>query len=402
MSEAQAPGVVDKTDIVLDKILASKVLMDRLWARAADKDMDGSMMEAIVANKVRLGRMRHVLREAGYDTFVNVMKHDFPFQQGEAVGRILMIDTETTDIDPMKGDLIQVSLYSIEHDGKRPVNPENVRVYSSYNDPGYEISEETTSITGITTGDVKGQKINVAEVAKMVDEVDLVIAHSAAFDRKWLETHLRGGRFSEKPWACSLKDVDWNHFGFAGGGKNLTVLALAHGYTFPSHNADSDTKALTFLMSAEKDGVTPLSHMMSRAAEVSFKIIAKNSPFSKKDVLKASPHFTFNGDDDEHGIGQKTWIATMTRENAVEVADILRDVYGSKTPPAFSVQPSTSMIRYSNRSMPSIEEGFVMSDPAGSADRMFSKFEGFGDAQRHSPLQGSLFLSEEEDTTIKF
>ena len=120
----------------------------------------------------------------------------------------VVIDTETTGLDPYTCKIIEIGLVAFEYD---PVTGQPIRVTDSYGgleDPGHPLSEETTKITGITDAIVAGQRIDGDRVGAIVANATIVIAHNANFDRPFLENRLPV--FASLPWGCSLSDVDWN------------------------------------------------------------------------------------------------------------------------------------------------------------------------------------------------
>jgi DNA polymerase III epsilon subunit-like protein len=74
-------------------------------------------------------------------------------------------------------------------------------------DPGFPIPPDITNITGITNEIVAGHSIDDQAVNDLLKRVVLVIAHNAAFDRRFLEKPLPP--FVTKHWACSRSDIDW-------------------------------------------------------------------------------------------------------------------------------------------------------------------------------------------------
>lgn len=73
------------------------------------------------------------------------------------------------------------------------------------------IPEEITKITGITQEMVQGKLIDPADVEKFAADADLIIAHNAGFDRKFLEKFAPA--FERKPWACSMAQIPWKEEG---------------------------------------------------------------------------------------------------------------------------------------------------------------------------------------------
>ena len=59
--------------------------------------------------------------------------------------------------------------------------------FNGYQDPKKSISAFITALTGISDDMVKWQKINESAVAEYLEDVDLIIAHNAKFDRSFFE-----------------------------------------------------------------------------------------------------------------------------------------------------------------------------------------------------------------------
>jgi DNA polymerase-3 subunit epsilon len=78
--------------------------------------------------------------------------------------------------------------------------------------PPDPIPPEITTITRIDDAMVAGHAIDPAEVTAFAAPAALVIAHNAAFDRRFLERFCE--TFTTKPWACSMTQVPWADEGF--------------------------------------------------------------------------------------------------------------------------------------------------------------------------------------------
>ena len=97
--------------------------------------------------------------------------------------------------------------------------------FQSFQEPSEPLSPAITAITGITDAMVLGHHIDPETLAAFVAGAALIVAHNAAFDRRFAE------RLSEvfvpKPWACSLAEIDWSAEGFEGA--KLAYLAMGGG-----------------------------------------------------------------------------------------------------------------------------------------------------------------------------
>jgi len=147
------------------------------------------------------------------------------------------------------------------------------------------ISKEIETITGISNDMVKGQRLDEARIATLLDGADLVIAHNAAFDRPFVEARLP--QFNALPWACSFADIDWKQEGQ--GSAKLEYLAMAQGRFYDAHRAEVDCHALLAVLGAvlPVSRQTGLARVMAAAQNPGYRLQATAAPFDAKDLLKA-------------------------------------------------------------------------------------------------------------------
>ncbi|MBK9238522.1 MAG: hypothetical protein IPO19_22170, partial [Rhodoferax sp.] len=160
-----------------------------------------------------------------------------------------------------------------------------VEVYDGLQDPGMPIPKEVQQITGITDAMVRGQQLDEARVALMLDGVDLVIAHNAGFDRPFCEARLP--QFASLRWACSLVDVNWKALGY--GSAKLEQLALQHGWFYDAHRAEVDCHALLAVLGVPLGAQqgNAMQALLAASAQPSYRLQATGAPFEAKDALKA-------------------------------------------------------------------------------------------------------------------
>lgn len=116
----------------------------------------------------------------------------------------LFIDVETTGLDYKQDKIIEIALVPFEFDkaGRIFLVGDG---YNSLQDPGFLIDKKITSITGIANKMVRKQAINHSLIESMVAPSSIIIAHNAAFDRKFAEKLFP--IFSKKAWGCSYTQV---------------------------------------------------------------------------------------------------------------------------------------------------------------------------------------------------
>ncbi len=190
---------------------------------------------------------------------------------------------------------------------------------------------------------VAGHVIDPAEIAAFASGAALVIAHNAAFDRRFAE------RLSEvfvtKPWGCSMTEVDWAAEGFEG--TKLVYLAMGAGFFYERHRAAHDCIAAIKLlaMALPKSGVPAMSRLLERARKPSWRIWAENAPFDLKNVLK-SRGYRWNGD--ENPSPRAWYIDVDDQVRDKELAFLRSEIYQREV--ELLVRRVTAYERFSDRS----------------------------------------------------
>ena len=97
----------------------------------------------------------------------------------------LFVDVETTGLDPSRDEIIELAMVPFTYgvDG-RLFNVHHA--FEKLREPNQQISTKITALTGITNDMVAGKVIDPAEVAAFANRADLVVAHNASFDRRFL------------------------------------------------------------------------------------------------------------------------------------------------------------------------------------------------------------------------
>jgi DNA polymerase-3 subunit epsilon len=219
-----------------------------------------------------------------------------PEAQGTFLGAAL--DTETSGLSSETDHVIEIGIRQFRFElpsGK--IVDSSVETYSALQDPGFTISKEIQTVTGIAPEMLVGQNIDWAKVDSMLAQADVIVAHNASFDRGFLD---RKSRVSpEKVWACSAWQVEWRAKGFKNA--RLQDLTQALGITHHAHRAMSDVDAMVELIGRE-DVMTgkPYFHeMMESCREQVAYLWVEGRTYDHRDLLKAHG-FRWNG-------GGKIW-----------------------------------------------------------------------------------------------
>jgi len=245
----------------------------------------------------------------------------FTEPDGSEPRRAIVIDVETTGLDPKRDEIIELAMvpFTFAADGRIF---EVGEPFQALRQPAIPIPPEITQITGIDDGMVVGQGIDPASVTAFAESAALVIAHHAGFDRPVVERFCPS--FREKCWACSFSEIDWRAEGLES--TKLAWLLAASGLFYERHRSLSDCLALIELLARPlpKSGVLALSKLLEAARQPTWRIWAAGSPFESKDVLKARGYRWSSGDDGR----MKAWyvdVTTTARDS--ELAFLRAEIY---------------------------------------------------------------------------
>ena len=260
------------------------------------------------------------------------------------VCRGVILDTETTGRDVKVDKVIELGMVLFEY------CPETGRVFgilktfNQLEDPGMPIEEGASKVNGITDEMVKGKKIDDAEVEAFLENVEIVIAHNAQFDRQILEKRLP--IFMHLPWGCSRMQVDWDAEGF--GTHKLDYIAYRLGFFYEAHRADADCYALLDVLQhklPESQGYA-LKQIIDLCPKEDFRIWALDAKFEKKDVLKERGYRWGDGTEGR----EKAWYIEVPEElYEAEIAWLKEQVYFNRNF-RVAVDIVGAFNRFSNRS----------------------------------------------------
>ena len=233
----------------------------------------------------------------------------------------LFVDVETTGLDPLRHEIIELAMvpFSYGLDGRifEVGDP-----FHELRQPSEPIPPEITAITGISDDMVAGMAIDPAQVAAFAAPAALVIAHNAAFDRRFLERYC--DTFTTKPWGCSMMQVPWAEEGHEG--VKLAYLASGAGFFYDKHRAIHDCLAAIELLARPlpKSGALALSCLLEQARRPTWRLWAEGAPFELKDVLKARG-YRWNA---EHGGAPRAWYIDVDEAGReAELAFLRREIY---------------------------------------------------------------------------
>ena len=203
----------------------------------------------------------------------------------------LVVDVETTGTNPETDAIIELAVRRFRYDVDGQILKID-RPWSWREDPAQPLDPEITRITGLKDEDLVGHAIDDDAAVRLFRSAGLVIAHSAAFDRKFVERRLPEAAGLD--WACTCVEPDWQRFGLEG--RALGYLCMQAGWFFDAHRAAADVDAvIALLMHRDVEGMTVLADLVDSARCATVLVEAIGADFGVKDVLRERG-YRWNGD----------------------------------------------------------------------------------------------------------
>ncbi|KWV56375.1 DNA polymerase III subunit epsilon [Bradyrhizobium macuxiense] len=270
-----------------------------------------------------------------------VPRSEFIPGNDEAAKTALLLDVETTGLDPARDEIIELGMVKFTYlpDGRiaRVIDS-----FSCFNQPSTAIPAEITGLTGITDEMVSGHRLDQDHVGQFASDAVVIIAHNAAFDRRFMERYVP--LFTHKAWACSVSEVDWRSHGFEG--SRLAYLLMKAGLFHEAHRAVDDCLALLEILALRLPQLdrTVLSVLLERARRKTIRIWAEQSPFELKDELKRRGYRWSDGAD---GRPRSWYIDVDENTQVTEVEFLQKTIYQREFEPQIEVL--TAFDRFSVR-----------------------------------------------------
>ena len=148
--------------------------------------------------------------------------------------RLLILDTETTGLDPEHHHCIEVGavLFDVPH--RAVLSQVSFLLPCERND-----AEAINGIAAAVSRLPQPWNAGLACFAALLESADVVLAHNAAFDRQWFGHGPLPG--IDKPWLCSMEDLRWPAERQLRPNPSVRDLALAYGVpVWAAHRALTD------------------------------------------------------------------------------------------------------------------------------------------------------------------
>lgn len=226
---------------------------------------------------------------------------------------IIILDLETTGLDPKADRIIEVGciLYSVDH--ATPISS-----FASLVNGKDNAAEATNQIPGAVLATSPSIDHALGRVADLVEWAEIegpaaFVAHRADFDRGFLE-EAHPDLAARLPWICSKFDVEWPSSRV---GASCVEMALAHGVpVVKAHRALTDCDLIASTLTAVAK-THDLAAILERAMRPKAKFVSL-APFEEKEVVKAAG-FQWDG-------AVKEWSRRMAIADASQLPFAVRQV----------------------------------------------------------------------------
>jgi DNA polymerase-3 subunit epsilon len=149
-------------------------------------------------------------------------------------GRLLIVDTETSGLDPATGKCLEVGavLFDVPH---RAVLSQLSFLLPASANPAQHVNGIDPAVTRLE----QPWRQSLQMLDAMVAGADAVLAHNAAFDRQWFGIEPLPAL--DRPWICTMDDIPWPADRQLKPRPSLQALALAYGVpVWAAHRALTD------------------------------------------------------------------------------------------------------------------------------------------------------------------
>lgn len=127
------------------------------------------------------------------------------------IKNLLIIDVETTGLDPKKGNLIEVGCIFYNIPTKSIIHEMATLLYSERNEAQHV---NLISVESLAESSPWMSVPMIENIGKLMQRSDAIIAHYARFDKGWLDAYEPLSEYSQKAkWICSKKDIRWGKSG---------------------------------------------------------------------------------------------------------------------------------------------------------------------------------------------
>lgn len=157
--------------------------------------------------------------------------------RGSNVGRGLFIDTETTGLNPLKHQVVELTatLFSFNKKTGEILNAQE-QIYHGFQKLMFQ-SRHQFIPGGVSAQSLSQEAISTTRIRRLMQQADFISAHNAPFDKKFVERLVP--QAASMPWLDTMRGIPWRTLGFRS--RALQDLLRQHGIDpGQAHRATSD------------------------------------------------------------------------------------------------------------------------------------------------------------------
>ena len=141
--------------------------------------------------------------------------------ESATVRTLLIIDTETTGLDPQLDHCLEVGVILFDVPSRQVLAQHSFLLPVDAN-----AAEAINRIPAAATNLPQPWRPALSYLQSLLDAADVLVAHNAAFDRQWFgRGHLPA---TDKPWLCSMEEMRWPAERLLRSRPSVRDLALAY------------------------------------------------------------------------------------------------------------------------------------------------------------------------------
>ena len=159
---------------------------------------------------------------------------------------VLIVDTETTGLT-RNDEVVEFAGLLLQRQDSRL---QKIASYEGLREPTCNINPHAQAAHGLSMSKLRGRRLDMSLVGDLFNRCDVVVAHNASFDRRFLDSLVPESRSCH--WLCSCRGIAWKKSHGMPNGK-LQDLIAHHGIDpGQAHRAMSDVIALANLLAKHR------------------------------------------------------------------------------------------------------------------------------------------------------
>lgn len=162
-----------------------------------------------------------------------------------------IIDVETTGLTP-EDDIIELGIITFRFSKLTAKIIDKIGEYQSLHEPSCNIGPAAKKVHGLSLSDVKGYCIDKEAVQEILDNSNILIAHNAGFDRRFMAKYFP--KVNSAIWYCTMSGIPWKSYGFPSRKLQDIVNKLGIEMEGDAHRGLNDAKAVLSILQKQNDG----------------------------------------------------------------------------------------------------------------------------------------------------